>query len=47
MDLRAAMRCVRRLAAGVGIPVTTPHPGMLRHAFFTTMPDAGPTLPGI
>jgi hypothetical protein len=34
---------VRRLAEAAGVPITRPHPHMLRHTFVTTMLDAGST----
>ena len=39
MDRHAATR--RRLAKAAGVPITRPHPHMLRHTFVTTMLDAG------
>ena len=37
MDRHAATRRLRRLAAAAGVPITRPHPHMLRHTFVTTM----------
>ena len=44
MDRHAAARRLRRLAEAAGVPITRPHPHMLRHAFVTTMVDAGSGL---
>jgi integrase/recombinase XerD len=44
MDRHAATRRLRRLAEAAGVPITRPHPHMLRHTFVTTMPDAGVDL---
>jgi integrase/recombinase XerD len=41
MDRHAATRRLRRLAEKAGVPITRPHPHMLRHTFVTTMLDAG------
>jgi len=41
MDRHAATRLLRRLAGTAGVPITKPHPHMLRHTFVTTMLDAG------
>ena len=41
MDRHAATRLLRRLADTAGVPITKPHPHMLRHTFVTTMLDAG------
>jgi integrase len=41
MDRHAATRRLRRLADTAGVPITKPHPHMLRHTFVTTMLDAG------
>jgi len=40
----AATRRLRRLAETAGVRITRPHPHMLRHAFVTTMLDAGVEL---
>jgi site-specific recombinase XerD len=44
MDRHAATRRLRRLAETAGVPITRPHPQMLRHTFVTTMLDAGVDL---
>ena len=36
MDRHAATRRLRHLAATAGVPITKPHPHMLRHTFVTT-----------
>ena len=41
MDRHAATRRLRHLADTAGVPITRPHPRMLRHTFVTTMPGAG------
>jgi hypothetical protein len=41
MDRQAVTRRLRRLAETAGVRITRPHPHMLRHAFVTTMLDAG------
>jgi integrase len=44
MDRHAATRRLRRLAEAAGVPITRPHPHMLRHTVVTTMLDAGVDL---
>jgi integrase/recombinase XerD len=44
MDRHAATRRLRQLAQQTGMPITRPHPRMLRHTFVTTMLDAGVDL---
>jgi integrase/recombinase XerD len=41
MDRHAATRRLRHLAQHAGVPITRPHPHMLRHTFVTTSLDAG------
>ena len=43
MDRHAATRRLRRLAEQAGVPITRPHPHVLRHTF-TTMLGAGMDL---
>ena len=40
MDRHAATRRLRHLARHAGVPISRPHPHMLRHTFITTMLDA-------
>jgi site-specific recombinase XerD len=44
MDRHAATRRLRRLAETAGVPITRPHPHMLRHTFVTATLDAGVDL---
>ena len=44
MDRHAATRRLRQLARQVSMPISRPHPHMLRHTFVTTMLDAGVDL---
>ena len=44
MDRHAATRRLRHLAKTAGVPISMPHPHMLRHTFVTTMLDAGVDL---
>jgi integrase len=39
MDRHAATRRLRHLAEAAGVPITKPHPHMLRHTYVTTMLD--------
>jgi integrase/recombinase XerD len=41
MDRHAATRRLRQLARQTSMPITRPHPHVLRHTFVTTMLDAG------
>jgi integrase/recombinase XerD len=43
-DRHAATRRLRHLADSAGVPITRPHPHMLRDTFVTTMLDAGVDL---
>jgi site-specific recombinase XerD len=44
MDRHAATRRLRRLAGAAGVRLPRMHPHLLRHAFVTTMLDAGVDL---
>jgi integrase/recombinase XerD len=44
MDRHAATRRLRQLAQQSSMPISRPHPQMLRHTFVTTMLDAGVDL---
>ena len=44
MDRHAATRRLRQLADQASMPITRPHPHMLRHTFVTTSLDAGVDL---
>jgi integrase/recombinase XerD len=44
MDRHAATRRLRRLAEAAAVPLSRPHPHMLRHTLVTTMLDAGVDL---
>ena len=44
MDRHAATRHLRHPAQHAGVPITRPHPHMLRHTFVATMLDAGVDL---
>jgi integrase/recombinase XerD len=44
MDRHAATRRLRHLAQAAGVPISRPHPHMLRHTFVSTSLDAGVDL---